>query len=81
MVAAALRASFDEGAAAERARVSEILNAPGAALFPTIAIDLALGTATGVQAASVLERASADAATRAAAIKSNLLESATLTLH
>jgi hypothetical protein len=81
VLAAALRGAHDEGRAAERKRVAEVLNAPGAALFPTIAIDLAQGDATAAQAGSVLARAEADAATRAAAIKSNLLESSSATFH
>jgi len=81
-IEAALRGSFDSGVSAERARVSEVLQAHGAALFPSIAIDLALGTATGAQAAGVLDRASADAATRAALMKSSPLESANApTIH
>jgi hypothetical protein len=68
--------------AAERTRTSEILNAPGAATFLEIAVDLALGDATGAQAAAVLSRAEADAATRAGIIKSNPLESANApTIH
>jgi hypothetical protein len=77
-----VRAAYANGVAAERARTSEILNAPGAPTFHEIASDLLLGDATAAQAAAVLSRASADAATRAAAIKSNLLESANVaTLH
>jgi hypothetical protein len=82
-LAAALRGAHDEGRAAERKRVAEVLQAPGAALFPDLAIDLALGTATGAQAAAVLARAEADAATRAGAIKSSILDRASsqVTLH
>jgi hypothetical protein len=77
-----IRDAYADGVAAERKHVSDVLNAPGAATFPTIAIDLALGEATATQAAAVLARAEADAATRAAAIKSNLLESTNVaTLH
>jgi hypothetical protein len=75
-LAAALRGSFDAGVSAERARVSEVLQAHGAALFPSIAIDLALGTATGAQAAAVLSRAETDAAKRAGLLKPVPLESA-----
>jgi hypothetical protein len=81
-LAALIRGAFDEGVQAERKRVTEILQAPGASTFLEIAVDLALGNASGTQAAGVLARAEADAATRAAAIKSNLLESANVaTLH
>ena len=83
MLAAAIRASFDEGVAAERKRVTKILQAPGAATFREIAMDLVLGPASSAQAAAVLARAEADAATRAGAIKSNILDRASsqVTLH
>jgi hypothetical protein len=74
-IAAALRAAHDQGVQAERARIAEVLNAPGASLFPTIAIDLALGTASGAQAAAVLSRAETDAAKRAGLLKPVPLES------
>jgi hypothetical protein len=77
VIAVAIR----DGRQAERARVAEILQAPGAATFPDIAADLVLGPATGEQAAKVLARADADAATRAGLIKSNLLESTARVLH
>jgi hypothetical protein len=81
-LAALIRAAYDEGVQAERKRIGEILQAPGASTFLEIAVELALGNASGTQAAGVLARAEADAATRAAAIKSNLLESANVaTLH
>jgi hypothetical protein len=70
-----IKAAFADGQDAERKRVSEVLNAPGAALFPTVAMDLALGAASGAQAAAVLTRAETDAAKRAGLMKSNPLES------
>jgi hypothetical protein len=77
-----VRAAYADGVAAERARTYEILNAPGAATFLEIAADLVLGPASSAQAARVLARAEADAATRAGIIKSNLLESANApTIH
>jgi hypothetical protein len=76
MVELAARRAHDAGVAAEKARVSAILTAPGAAHFLEIAVDLVRGPATGEQAVIVLARAEADAATRAGIIKSNLLESA-----
>jgi hypothetical protein len=84
-LAAAIRGAFDSGVAAEKARVTEILQAPGASgTFMEIAADLVLGPATAAQASAVLARAEADAATRAGAIKSNILERASAdapTLH
>ena len=83
-IAAAIRAAYDEGAAAERSRIEAILTGARARrLFPDIAADLVLGPATGEQAAGVLARAEADAAKRAALLKSSPLESATHvpTLH
>jgi hypothetical protein len=82
-IAAAIRGAFDEGVAAERKRIGEILQAPGAATFREIAMDLVLGPASSAQAAGVLARAEADAATRAGAIKSNILDRASsqVTLH
>jgi hypothetical protein len=82
-LAGLIKAAFADGQNAEKARVTEILRAPGAATFPEIAVDLALGDATGAQAAAVLGRAEADAATRAGAIKSNILDRASshVTLH
>ena len=76
-----IRGAFDSGVAAERTRIEAILQAPGAKTFPDIAVDLVLGPATGEQAAKVLARADADAATRAGLIKSNLLESTARVLH
>jgi hypothetical protein len=82
MVELAARRAHDAGVSAEKARVSAILTAPGAATFPEIAADLVLGPATGEQAVMVLARAEADAATRAALLKSSPLESANAnTLH
>jgi hypothetical protein len=81
-IATIITAAFADGAASERKRVCEVLNAPGAALFPTIAIDLAQGDATAAQAACVLARAETDAATRATLLKSSPLESANApTIH
>jgi hypothetical protein len=83
VLAAALRGSYDEGVAAEKARIEAILGCEGAKVFAEIAIDLLRGPATGAQAAAVLSRAEADAATRAGAIKSNILDRASsqVTLH
>jgi hypothetical protein len=82
-LAGVIKAAFADGQNAEKSRVTEILRAPGAATFLEIAVDLALGDATGAQAAAVLGRAEADAATRAGAIKSNILDRASshVTLH
>ena len=80
-LAGVVQGAFNDGQNAEKSRVTEILQAPGAATFPEIATDLVLGPATGAQAAGVLARASNDAAIRAGLIKSNLLESAASTLH
>jgi hypothetical protein len=76
-----IKASFEDGVSAERARVAAILNAPGAQTFSEIAMDLCLGSATSAQAVGVLERAQADAATRAGAIRSNMLEAIASTHH
>jgi hypothetical protein len=82
MLAAALRGSFDEGAAAEKARVEAILTAPEAAMFTDLAADLVRGPATSDQAIKVLGRAENDAAKRAALLKSSPLESANApTIH
>ena len=82
MVELAARRAHDAGVSAEKARVSAILTAPGAAHFLEIAMDLALGPATGEQAVIVLARAESDAAIRAGIIKSNLLESSNAsTIH
>jgi hypothetical protein len=83
VLAGIIQSAMADGARTERARTSEILNAPGAATFREIAADLALGDATAAQAAAVLSRAEADAATRAGAIKSNILDRASnqVTLH
>jgi hypothetical protein len=55
-IAAALRGAFDSGASAERARVAEILQAPGAEELPQLAMFLVLGDATAVQATSILAK-------------------------
>jgi hypothetical protein len=78
-IASIIKGAFEDGVAAEKARVSAILTAPGAAHFLEIAVDLVRGPATGAQAIQVLARAEADAATRAALLKSSPLESATAT--
>jgi hypothetical protein len=75
-IASIIRAAFADGVTAEKARIEAIMTAPGAAHFPEIAMDLVRGPATSAQAIQVLERAEADAATRAATIKSNMVESA-----
>jgi len=83
-LAGLIKAAFADGVAAEKARVTEILQAPGASgTFMEIAADLVLGPATAAQASAVLARAEADAATRAGAIKSNILDRASshVTLH
>jgi hypothetical protein len=83
-LAVRIRGAFDSGVAAERTRIEAILQAPGAKTFPEIAADLVLGPASSAQAAGVLARAEADAATRAGIIKSNLLDRASAdvpTLH
>ena len=82
MLAAALRGSFDEGVAAEKARVEAVLTTPGAAMFPDLAADLIRGPATAAQAITVLDRTQTDAAKRATLLKSSPLESANApTLH
>jgi hypothetical protein len=82
MIELAARRARDEGVVAEKARVSAILTAPGAAHFPEIAMDLLRGPATCDQAIQVLSRAENDAATRAGIIKSNLIESSNApTIH
>jgi hypothetical protein len=81
-LAGVVQGAFADGVAAEKARIEAILQAPGAKTFPEIAVDLLLGPATGAQAAAVLSRAEADAASRVGIIKSNLIESANApTLH
>jgi len=78
-----VKGAYADGEAAERKRVTEILTVPGASTFREIAMDLVLGPASSAQAAGVLARAEADAATRAGAIKSNILDRASsqVTLH
>jgi hypothetical protein len=75
-VAEIIRGAFADGVVAEKARIEAILTVPGAAIFPDLAADLVRGPATSAQAIQILERAEADAATRAATIKSNMVESA-----
>lgn len=64
-----VKSAFADGVQAERKRISEVLNAPGAAMFPELAMDLALGDASGAQAAGVLARAETDAAKRVGLMK------------
>jgi hypothetical protein len=66
MIAAAIRGAHDEGRQAERDRVAEILNAPGAEELPQLAMFLVLGDATAVQATSILAKAENDASKRVA---------------
>ena len=82
MIELAARRAHDAGVSAEKSRTEAILTAPGAAIFPDLAADLLRGQATAAQAIQVLSRAENDAATRAATIKSNLIESSNAsTIH
>jgi hypothetical protein len=80
-IAAAIRGAFDSGVAAERARVAEILQAPGAEELPQLAMFLVLGDATAVQADSILAKAENDASKRVAMTRAQQIEPAIPTLH
>jgi hypothetical protein len=80
-IAAAIRGAFDSGVAAERARVAEILQAPGAEELPQLAMFLVLGDATAVQATSILAKAENDASQRVAMTRAQQIEPAIPTLH
>ena len=80
-IAAAIRGAFDSGVAAERARVTEILQAPGAEELPQLAMFLVLGDATAVQATSILAKAENDASKRVAMTRAQQIEPAIPTLH
>ena len=80
-IAEIIKGSFNDGLAAEKSRIEAILTAPGAAIFPDLAADLIRGPATSAQAIQVFERAEADAAKRAALMKSSLPEPSAHTVH
>ena len=76
-LAAALRGSFDAGVSAERARIAEILQLPGASKFQDLVVDLALGgDATPAQVAMVISRTEVHVQARLHPTKSSPLESA-----
>ena len=77
----AVRAAFADGVAAERARVAEILQVPGAEELPQLAMFLVLGDATAVQATSILAKAENDASKRVAMTRAQQIEPAIATLH
>jgi hypothetical protein len=81
MIAAALRGSYDSGVTAEKARVAEILQAPGAEELPQLAMFLVLGDATAVQATSILAKAENDASKRVAMTRAQQIEPAITTIH
>ena len=54
VLAEVVKAAFADGENAEKARVTEILHAPGAEELPQLAMFLVLGDATAVQATSIL---------------------------
>jgi hypothetical protein len=84
-LAAAIRASHHEGVAAERARIAEILQLPGASKFQELVVDLALGgDATPAQVAMVISRTEVHVQARLHPTESSPLESASAdvpTLH
>jgi hypothetical protein len=85
MIEPAMRAAYVEGVAvgvtAERARVTEILQAPAAEELPQLAMFLVLGDATAVQATSILAKAENDASKRVAMMRAQQIEPAITTLH
>jgi hypothetical protein len=81
MIAAALRGAHDEGVTAEKARVTEILQAPDAEELPQLAMFLVLGDATAVQATSILAKAENDASKRVTMMRAQQIEPAITTLH
>jgi hypothetical protein len=80
-IAARIRGAFDEGVQAERKRIGEIMAVPGAATFPDLAVDLAVGGATASQVAAVLSRTEVNVQARLHPTESSSLESSTPTLH
>jgi hypothetical protein len=80
-IATIIKDAFDEGNAAEKARVAEILQAPGAEELPQLAMFLVLGDATAVQATSILAKAENDASKRVAMTRAQQIEPAIPTLH
>jgi hypothetical protein len=79
-LAEVIKAVFADGENAEKARVTEILHAPGAEELPQLAMFLVLGDATAVQATSILAKAENDASKRVAMTRGQQVESA-ITLH
>jgi hypothetical protein len=80
-LAEVIKAAFADGENAEKARVTEILNAPGAEELPQLAMFLVLGDATAVQASSILAKAENDASKRVAMTRAQEVEPAIPTLH
>jgi hypothetical protein len=80
-LAGLIKAAFADGVASERARVAEILQAPGAEELPQLAMFLVLGDATAVQATSILAKAENDASKRVAMTRAQEVEPAIPTLH
>jgi hypothetical protein len=81
VLAATLRGAHDEGRAAERKRIAEVLQAPGVASYPLLAFELAIDGASVAQVAKVISRAEVAVQARLHPTESSPLESSTPTLH
>jgi hypothetical protein len=75
-LAALIRGAFDEGVAAERKRIGEIIAVPGASRFAELAADLAVGGATAAQVSAVIARMEVAVQARIHPTESSPLESA-----
>jgi hypothetical protein len=80
-LAGVIQAAFADGENAEKARVTEILQAAGAEELPQLAMFLVLGDATAVQATSILAKADNDASKQVAMTRAQQIEPAIPTLH
>jgi hypothetical protein len=80
-IAEIIKGSFEDGVAAERKRIAEVLQAPGVASYPMLAFELAIDGATVAQVAAVISRTEVNVQARIHPTESSPLESATPTIH
>jgi hypothetical protein len=81
VVAEVIKNAFDSGVRTERARMGEILTAPGVASYPLLAFELAIDGASVAQVSAVIARTEVAVQARIHPTESSPLESSPLTIH
>jgi hypothetical protein len=80
-LATIIKDAFSDGKRAERKRIGEVLQAPGAASYPLLAFELAIDGASVAQVSAVIARTEVAVQARIHPTESSPLESSTPTLH